>query len=323
MDARKRMQVTTWAIAFLLVPAAVGPLLEPDLDAAWSQEARTVDAQWTHRAFTLESVRDSDNGTDALRVHFDRDRGVLGFALDADAPDDATLHHNLTLQALIEFEDRNRDGRYGLGDPVLQSFPVADMRAGTVQVEPLEGGRLSATSTYRLPDHVQSRFTLEVLMTPTRDTGEGAIMDPTHVRVTLGVEDFPFSAEAPTRLAADLRWDGRMDRIDEGVATEQGPFLFRHRWDPSALVDAASTPVNTTVEGYSAMAGDQTIVAFTYGDPEALQHTMTVGVDRYSSQLEDRILRSIVGEWRLYLLGLVAAGALVGGPLYYLRRRES
>lgn len=315
------MRIAAWVIAATLVPGAVGPLLEPELDPAWSREDRQVSASWTPRTFALESTRDSEDAQDTIQVAFDRDDGVLRYTLDADRPDNVSLDYHLRVHGLIEFEDLDGDGRYGLGDPVLKTFPVAEMSPEPVRVESLDGGRKEATASYRLPDHVQSRFQVEVLMTPGRDVGAGALLDPTHVRLTLGVEDFPFEEDRATRLAADVRWDARLDRIDAGVADEQDRFLFRHRWDPAAIVAGTSIPVNTTVQSYTAASGDQTIVAFSYGDPEDLEHTSMVGTDRFSSDLDDRIIRSIVGEWHLYLIGLAAAGLLVGVPLH-LRRRE-
>lgn len=284
-------------------------------EPAWHEESRDIHATWTSSQFTVESTRTSPQGDDLLQMEYQLQGHAFFFRFQEFAPHAGNASFALTFESVVEFQDRNQNGRYDVGDPIQQFIPFDDLRGSHISMNKISEDRYEATAHYGFPGTFRGGLELSFLMTGETDLGEGPIFAPLSSQITIRMDDFPLQTDNQTKLALLARWDGPFERENAQVSWTEDPYRFEHNW---GNVEADGTPrmVNASLEGYDAQ-GPQSLLVFSFDPAESLSWQHNVGLARADPQsIPEQILDEISGRWYLYALGLVLAGAVIATPLF-------
>ncbi len=223
---------------------------------------------------------------DRIRVRFEARDGEL--RLDFVVPESGATEIQLEVafEAVLEFVDGNGDGRFDLGEQVIQRFDVDDMPFNAPILEDLdEGHRIEVTYV--------SSFTLRLVfyVFPTETMVNGTLVKPTQVKFDIGIEGFPFT-QGDTYLAVETKLKtevepafGTSPTIEELKAIGDRYEGF-FSWSTTADVDGTPSPVNSTVvkvetelESEATMEFEvERIIVLVYPQGEQVLHDPLVGV---------------------------------------------
>lgn len=215
--------------AALLAPAAAAAAL-PSGDE-WSAERRTVTAWPDGGGFVVRSSRDSSTASDELSADYDAQSARLTILLQASDPRQTVLATTLAIHAISEFDDRDGDGRQGLGEAVARRVEVPGTPAVS-SVEALPGGGFRATSVHTLPGPPVS---LQQATATAR------------LEVVLEARPQPLGGKDPTRFDLDLR-------VIDGWARNGTHLAIEAALDSPAAPDAVSADLVRLRDGGHSLA---------------------------------------------------------------------
>lgn len=308
----RRALLSVLALALLLGPLAVlaqSPSLGPRRDTAWEQEGRSLEWRLGYTDALLTSKRDTALAQDRWDLAIDARTGTLRLNATGVRPDGNTSTQlAVRVRSLIEYQDGDGDGRFGLGDPVVQQILLSDgngwvesVRRPDGQVEPhlhywLKGARL------------------DILFHPTSNgtvTGGGS---PTATAFEIRVGSFPYLSDNQTHLAVEFRVDGPLEVAGSALATPAGALRSFLAWQtPEGNV---SVP-GVTLQQYLGEPSHEWLLLVSQPRHSFGPLPMAVGIARIEAEATfPEILRQITGDWRLYVAGLLVASIAVGLPLY-------
>ncbi|MHB1262642.1 MAG: hypothetical protein ACYC2H_13120 [Thermoplasmatota archaeon] len=314
------------AIALLVLLAPLAGAADAQEDAAWRLEPRILDVKATEDGFTFTSARDTPTEADRFTGSFDAGTGRLALDLQADRPEPQSIGMDLAWTRLVEYRDADGDGRYGLADETLQAIPVPGLPAQTV-VTPLLGGGNAAAVAYTLPENASSpdpvlggdlpgtRGTLRLTfsLVPTTRVVGGSAIEPTEVRITTEVRDFPFQAgDSRLALVADASTDAaRLDAGDSSLQAAGDRYSWLASWQSDALVDGAALDA-----AWSSLANDAArataVLSLPRGD--AVSHDGSMSAHRSIAEVVEAIRDLPPGDWRFYAMGLGGVALALGFP---------
>ncbi|MHB8634598.1 MAG: hypothetical protein ACYDBQ_11675 [Thermoplasmatota archaeon] len=205
--------------------------------------------------------------------------------------------------SVSEFVDANGNGRFDLGEPVLQRVTLASANASVVQVD-----NATRDARYQLPRG--GTVTLVFHLKP-EDAGAASKFD-------ILIDDFPFQSTA-TRIAVVV-----LVHVDGGVrfATLGGepalagldakaPFLS---WTRQATVDGLPADVGATIQVAADQNSADGILAWSYPQGRHIVHDPKLGVATFPSV--------VLGSAPAFLLATAAGVALLATG-FALRRRSA
>lgn len=310
----------TAGLAVLLaahLPAPAGGDHPPErLDASWAQADRTVTVDRAD-ARRFEATSSLPDGLAPLRFSYDAVATTLRLA-DGTDPDRRGL--TLGLHALVEFQDLDADGRFSLGDPVVQQVRLEGPRYIDVDTQRTPG-LLNVTYRYPLPPTFTGNLFVSFLLPENASAVEGRSTAAVHVQVR--VRTFAFQEEGTllalhTRLVSDFG-------VDVGSVAVESPIdaasVALYAWQPTT---ADGAPAGVTAQPYG--TDGEALVVFAYGHDDDVRHALALGVERLVPPPPDPVAMApptvIQGKSKFFVpaLGLVLVG--VGGTVYW-RLRES
>lgn len=321
-----RSRRLTLMLALLLVVPffAIG---DSGQEASWQDGRRETSMQWDTQTFRFESVRVTKDANDRMNVSFALSDGVLTYGFNALKPTPSDVLMAIRFDAMVEFLDRDGDGRYGLGDPQVQRIAFVDMPQSVLRVEAVSEDAWEAVAYYHFPganffrDGITLRFALRGDPTPFMDVPMAATTLPWNVTVT----GFPFqSAENGTRLALLVRVDADLDFGNRQAALQAGPYQHALTWagDITGTDGTILGPVVTTQQHYRPVNQSvESVLAWAYPQ-EALVHRMAIQSTWSPDSDVIEVVRDALGDWRFYLGSLLVAAAIIGATLYRNMERK-
>lgn len=278
-------RLLVWGLLLVWLPIA-SSLSDPGgiEDSTW-RDGWTVQAQAQADRFSWTATRDNETITGA----FDPDARSLRFGL----ADHALSDVGFTLQAVVEFQDHDGDGRFSLGDPVIQQHRFDDLNLNRI-VAHGEGGN----------HQFEARFWTwngpTVVMTTTVDADQ-----PTEFGVDLVVESYRFLSDNNTRLAIDLRIHDVL-ALDAGGLREQDGLVARYEWH-----NTTTGPMGVTFQPYGAGAGHQTILVFAHPPVAGASQHLDIGLLQREPARDDGFLEELsLANWRLWAIGVLVMGTI-------------
>lgn len=248
--------------------------------------ADPVQIRETARGFSTQAPPDSPRPTVAV----DASNG----SARVERPDVQPL--DVRFDTLVEFSDEDGDGRYDVGEPVVERFALRSTphrivpdRANATRTVAYELGNTSQLSlVFDLgTDHAEQVATkLDVVV-------EGYDFESPNTRIALGSQvEVEGGVEHTTR-------DGR-----PVVAGQQGDEVSYLSWAPTVAVDGEQRAVASSVHVDAAEPTESAVVYWAYPQGERIVHDPTLGV-------QDAI-RDLAGALTPFALGLAATLGLLG-----------
>ncbi len=254
-----------------------------DEDDAFEDAPRSLEVDEEDDAFEIRSFGAQG---DRIRVRFEARDGDL--RLDFVVPESGATEIQLEVafEAVLEFVDGNGDGRFDLGEQVVQRFDVDDMPFNVPILEGLDEG-------HRIEVSYVSSFTLRLVfyVFPTETMVNGTLVKPTQVKFDIGIDGFPLMQE-DTFLAVETKLKtevepafGTSPTVEELEAIGERYKGF-FRWSSTADVDGITSPVNSTLvkvetelesNATTELEVERTIV-LVYPQGEQVLHDPIVGV---------------------------------------------
>jgi hypothetical protein len=328
--------------SLLALPAAAqepAPDRADSTDAQWAHEAREIEFAVDAAGATFQSTRASDLGEDLIQVDFDLAAATYHYQFISTEPDNtSTIRVDLAFVALVEFEDVDRDGRYGLGDTMVHRVPLADHAGATITRDrDIADDARKATATFPLEGQDgdglppigggaldQPALHLDFLFTSDPLLSDGDRVDPTQQPVIVRIHDYPYDANATgSRLALEMRLTtpAAEEASADDLRAQDGFFDVVFGWDGTASTDGVTSDVGVTTLT-DPRPGEGTLITVAYLRADQIEHAMGFQSVRYDGQgLSDIVDALIKGDWRIYGIGMLFSVAAVGGPAYLRLRR--
>lgn len=310
------------ALVLLMTGAqASGPFLGRDMDADWESDDRKGALAVTSTRFEYESARNSTLGDDVMTVTWDSDEALLSAHLDAREPE-ASKALLWRAESLVEYRDEDGDGRFTLGDPVVQRLAFESMGNADLARQRLEGGRDQIDATYFVAG-TNGRITFSFLLAPTAQADAGPVVATSSIPTDLRIDRFPFREDG-TSLAL-LSRVGPGLQPGTGYAAGGDRIMSYLAWDRFEEVDGVSTVTPATFQTYDAA---ESVLVFNYGGGESIRHGFLVGFARPSASeqglagVDDRLTDELVGNWPTYLAALSLATMVALAVAYRPWRRR-
>jgi hypothetical protein len=225
-------------------PGSEGEATEDDETDEFEDAPRALEIDEEEDAFEIRSF-----GTegDRIRVRFEAEDGELRLDFVVPGSTDTELQLEIAFEAVMEFLDEDGDGRFDVGERVVQRAEVKDLPFEAPILEGLDDGhRIEVTY------NASFTFRLVFFVFPTETRVNGTLVKPTEVKFDIAIDNFPF-AEEDTYLAVAMKLKtevepafGTSPSMEELVAIAEEYESF-FRWSSSADVDGRSSPVNSTV----------------------------------------------------------------------------
>jgi hypothetical protein len=322
------------AVPLAVAIALPGVVAANEEDVSWKREARELDFVSDTGGFSFSSLRDSDRGSDRIAGAFDLASATFRYELvSTEAGNASFVQMDVAFARVVEFEDRDGDGRYGLGDREVQAFELGLVEGATLSVSPIvTGDRYTATATYPLkrsgggPLPVDDDVVVQGGLRLVFDiAAQGRFVDdiqraPTFVKFDVRLDEFPY-LENSTRTAVVTQVEATqaLDADADSLSARNGSFEVVYGWLPAAEVDGALVPVGVTV----LPDVDATQVAFAYGRGTVILHDPWTTSARFAAPEVPTVLAELVdGDWMLFGIGTLLTGILVGGPMVHRLRRR-
>lgn len=307
-------------MALQVAAPALGEHPTDRLDAAWAHADRQVVVEKADR-FGFQATSSLPDGSQRIAAAFDALDGRLRLSFQPPDANGSVVDLALDLHALVEFEDLDGDGRFSLGDPVLQQVRMEGLRYVDVEVTRAEGLH---NITYRYPlapaftGHLFVSFLLPANATAVGNRSTAAVHVEHHLR------DFAFQ-EAGSHVALHTRVENSLGvEVTAGaVAGADERHVGLYTWAPQAQ---GSAPTGVTAQPYGEEG--EAIVVFAYGHDASVRHGLSLGFQRIvplppptplpvSTQATHHVIE---GELRVYLPALVLAVGAMAGTVYWRLR---
>lgn len=275
-------------------------------------ETRRAEVLWTmHRAdeTTREWINGSFNGLDdELSYRYTQ----IVDDPDGDADEVHRINLTLAIAAVYEYRDINNNSRFELSDEIIAYEPVAD--GGIPLIHALDYPRQIEGARAVYPLEGGGELHLEMFMSPKVDWKESRLVFPGDTELNLTVRNRPASAPG-TDLAVQLRaWGGeRFERTGDELTLKTGKAVGYVRWMDQSFVDGVRKPVGiTTLEEKRADGSgerNEGLIIMSTDNGREITHRISVGT--YVEEGPVDTILATVGDWSIYTLGLIGAGALV------------
>lgn len=327
-------------VALLIVAPSGTAQEDTNTEDDWAFEERVlVFESDADDGFEFESTRDTNVSHDIIRGAFDLETATyrLDFILEPQegtegiVPENNRTWFRTTLQfiGLVEFEDVTGDGTFspptdevvdridleGYRTPIMRTTTGPDDRTRQVSVEfPFSSG---------------GGLELDLQVSPTAHMNGDQRHPPTVTAFDVRLADYPYEREdTNVALHTQLSTTTSLDSTERGshinVETEdpdEFDFQGRYAWNPA--LNGTTDTVNTTVielPGNGAQGQDRANVLFAYPRSDSIEHSGHFGFHE-TPTFSDTVL-SLVGNWYLFASGILVAGGIIGGTMYYQLTRE-
>lgn len=308
-------------LSLLLLPLlaqAQSPSFAAERETAWENESRHLQLQSQTSGFTYTSSRNSTLGSDVWRLSFDAATATLRYSVNATAPrpQDSQLH--IVFRRLIEFQDLDGDGRFSLGDPVVQQLLFSEGGGWIETVQDRNGERTPVAHYWMRGARVD--LTFQAVANGTTDAGATPTLVPAAVRI----QSFPFQSDNLTHVALELRVLSPVSPAGSAVASPTPQTRSFLSWTGPRDATGNATPFGVSLHQYLGQPNPQWVVTLSEPRENVESFDLYLGVARLKpAETIPQIIREISGDWRFYVLGLMAAGLVIGWPLYQrLRLKE-
>ncbi len=295
-----------------------------DGDDAFEDAPRTVEVEEENDGFEIRSFGAQG---DRIRVRFEAEDGELRLDFVVPESGQTEVQLEIAFEEVMEFLDEDGNGRFNLGERVVQRFEVDDLSFDAPILEDFDGG-------HRIEVTYVSSFTFRLVfyVFPTQTMLNGTLVKPTQVKFDIGVDGFPF-AQADTYLAIEMKLKtevepafGTSPTLEELEAIGERYEGF-FQWSSTADVDGTPSPVNSTLvkvetelesNATTELEVERTIV-LVYPQGEQVLHDPIVGIAIVPA------LGSILSLINplVYAVVIGAAALLVLGTILVWRRRAS
>ena len=132
----RRAGLASSLLALVMSAPLVAALHDPAAtDPDWGQEPRRLGGNWDSTSFTFTSTRDG-SPEDVITVSYDVADQVLRYGYEAADEPGTRQGHGLALGSILEYQDRDGDGHFGLGDPIIQQLDLDDARSCLLYTSP-------------------------------------------------------------------------------------------------------------------------------------------------------------------------------------------
>lgn len=265
--------------------------------------------------FELRNAQRSQDASTFFNGSFDLNTATLDVEYAHLAPDDEVperrANTSLTLQAVYVFRDLNDNGRFDLGDEILEHDRFDNRREPTLVYDPLPRGFEGAKATYPL---VRGGFVeVEIAVTDAPDHLGQREVRPTEMGLNVTVHDVPIRAE-DAEIAVQLRAAGQgVDQAASRIEMQGDGAEIHFTWDEQARLDGAETERGVTTYEQPLQDGEreEAIMFLSTDHASEIKHTMVFGAI-HPSQTFEEVIAGILGDARLFLLGLGLAALGVG-----------
>lgn len=329
-----------------IVMGAPAAIAESHADAEqeedWASQERTLVFDSDHRrGFVFESTRDTEITHDVIQGSFDLDTVTYRVEYIHDpqpgaegiVPDSNQTWSTMTVQfiQIIEFHDVTGDGTFSpLTDEVVRKIPLEGYRTPQMTFTTADAAKQTRVATAQFPFSSGGSFELEFHVSPTPYQVGEKTHAPTVTSFDVRLTDYPYQQD-DTRVAlhtqmsvADsIDYDETSSMINvQNRDPSEFDFEGRYAWD-TALAGGTDT-VNTTVielpTGGSSGEASKANVLFAYPQSDTIEQSGHIGFYE-SPGLADRVL-GMVGNWYLFIIGLLVAVVVLGGTMYLQVSRE-
>lgn len=236
---------------------------------------------------------------------------------------------SVEFREIIEFQDNNDNGKYDGGDDEVSTYDLRE--AGYEEID-----YTTRTTTDGETEHILTAQTTDgVFMVVVHAVGnfatiESGTLSPSEVKIDLIITNYPYEEE-DTQLALfskleseeemeEEHGEGGTDNEEKVVITAADAEAY-FSWAENADVDGVDTPVLTTTK--TEEDGDMNIY-FNYKRGETINHDPKLGVPYVTlstvptgSGDDDSGLRAAT-----YVAALVAGGLVIGGAVYWRRKKN-
>lgn len=302
----------------LITVTLVGVVGADDHTQEWDETPRTYTIEESHDSFTLTGIAEHEAGSDLLEVTFGTDSDELHLSYTHPEGDgNESVEFGIRWVALIEFMDHDQDGRYSLGDPIVQHIDLTTITRDRINTPFQDPGVVEII--YPLPSMFGSDLTVRLDIPQGGDAAPG----PHAIPVTMVIDGFQYDSDNRTRLALETRFLGDADLGRNGsLAVEGSGFEAVWGWNRSAVDPVGTQPVGSTIQPYLSTP-PETLVVFSYNRSETVSHASTMQVAPVPEADEAAIpLLPAVGDWRIFLLGIVLAVGVVAWSVRNVMQKE-
>ena len=263
-------------VLLLLAPAAIG-----------EGHGRDVQGDWDSTRFTVRSVGE---GNDTVTASFHRAVHRLDVIHEVDG---SSRWIGIEAVAVVEFQDNDGDGRYSLGDPLVERLALASLSAPFVRGED-QGRNLSMEVRYHL------RW-------PSGPLVLSLDADPSgRLTWNASVEDFSFQTGNRTHLALEMRIHGNASAHADRLVARADDHALTWSW-------AMDNRTRATVQPYGA---DPPQVLVVLSQTASARHLFTT--EFTVTPIEDPVGKDrVLGDWPVFVIGLVAGLAVIFVSIKY------
>ena len=283
-------------------------------------DSRTVEVAVQSDRWHVESLGETEGVFDALVTDATVAEARWLHRYRADASDATRdLAFSLQFHSVVEFQDLNGDGRYGLGDLVDQSVLVRDLifpqtsHQGTDTLD-----NVSIAYRFQSPTRGSLHITETFRSAPDPATNATAL----DIDLALGIMGFHVVGDNSSHLAIVMRAGPAPNVTAAHVVTEDKVSTFDLSWNASGEVDGAGEAIGVTIETNSGGGMAVVVVALPIGDAWSAEGRLSVRRNEEPQPVPSDVGEQVLGDWRPYVIGIVAAGVLTATAAYLRIRRS-
>lgn len=219
------------------------------------------------------------------------------------APEQIAIRLESHFEKLLEFEDRDGNDAYDLGDLVVREYLIDDLPIASIRQERLAGGEEGWVG--RIDYELPNRGLLSLVFTARDESADKTKID---VEITEYAYNAPRSQLAlQVRLASASEWEIEEGGADEDQLTFHGRgFDGFFGWIRTAEADGRTTPVTARVlEEHRTASGEREVVLYLgYARARNLVHDPSIGLIEAENLAE--IVAPHLGNLLVYGSTLVA-----------------
>lgn len=324
-------------LALVMAAPAGGAQDEADAEDEWAFEDRQLVFESDHDdGFEFESTRDTNTSHDVIQGSFDLE--TVTYRLDfiqepkegteGIVPDDNRTWFRTSVQfiGLVEFEDVTGDGTFSPPtDEVVDRVPLEGYRTPTMKTTTGPDDRTRVV-TVEFPFSSGGGLELVFQLSPEAHQAGDQVHPPTVTNFDVHLTEYPYEREDTkvalhTQLSTTTGFDP-----DASVITvpNEDPDAFdfegRYAWDPT--LEGTNATVNPTIVELPNEGGEDVSkanVLFAYPHSDSINHSANLGFHNPPTTMETVL--GLVGNWYLFVSGIVVAGGIVGGTMYFQLKR--
>lgn len=302
-------RVSTMAVLALLLAPGAAAVPHEDEVPAWRDRTWSATTDVLSRSFEHVRTAPSDDGEDRLAWRLDLD--TMALTAGHTAPDsNETALLTFHIQRFVEFQDLDGDGRYSLGDHLVEAHDVDGI---LVRIEEEDDGSLTVRADARILGAGAARLDWTFFLP------KGPLnMSQTILSWDFAVRDYPFDTDNQTHLAMLVRMGDTRLAGARTLQSVAGGLVSHITWGTPFPQEAGST-----FETYVASGGREVLLALSLPREEdfeiAVQHDVhkarQVGV-------AEQVARTILGSFWLFTGTLVATVLVLYGAYRWSMRRQ-